>query len=366
MPKVCHITTIHPARDTRIFYKECVSLAAHGYEVNLLVANQETVESMGVKIISMDLPKPRLQRMRATRPVLQKALSLNADIYHFHDPELIPVGVQLKKQGKIVIYDAHEDVPLQILSKPWIPGLLRRPVSSIFGWYEARSARQFDCIFVASPPMLDRFRKIHPEATALCNFPIIEAATQANWEHKQQEIAYVGSLTRVRGIKELVQSLAYCPASLNLGGKFHFADFRAEVAALANWQKVNELGYLDRPQINAVLDRSKVGMVTLHPIINYLPAYAVKMFEYMAAGLPVVASDFPLWKSIIETERCGICVDPLNPRAIGEAVTYLLDHEAEAQAMGERGRRAAIEKYNWRTQEKVLLDTYERLLEQRK
>jgi glycosyltransferase involved in cell wall biosynthesis len=112
----------------------------------------------------------------------------------------------------------------------------------------------------------------------------------------------------------------------------------------------------------ATMRRSLAGLVLLHPVINYLDALPIKMFEYMSAGLPVIASDFPLWREIIEKNECGLCCDPLKPEKIAEAVQWVLDHPQEARIMGENGRRAVIEKYNWESEGKKLVKLYEDLI----
>ena len=174
-----------------------------------------------------------------------------------------------------------------------------------------------------------------------------------NRRKKQNEVAYVGGIAKIRGIEEVVQALGYTnEIRLNLAGKFSEASVEVNVKNYAAWSKVNELGFLNRGQINTVLAKSKAGLVTLHPVINYIDALPVKMFEYMAAGIPVIASNFPLWREIIEGNECGLCVDPLNPKAIGEAIQYLIDNPAQAERMGGNGRKAVEGKFNWPVEEK--------------
>ena len=132
--------------------------------------------------------------------------------------------------------------------------------------------------------------------------------------------------------------------------------------ALPGWQRVNALGFLDRAGVRDVLGRSMAGLVTLHPVINYIDALPVKMFEYMSAGIPVIASDFPLWREIIAGNDCGLLVDPLNPAAIAEAIDTLVSNPTMAQRMGENGRRAVEERYNWGIEEQKLMAFYERIL----
>ena len=125
---------------------------------------------------------------------------------------------------------------------------------------------------------------------------------------------------------------------------------------------MNSLGFVDRDRVRQVLSRSMAGLVTLHPIINYIDALPVKMFEYMSAGIPVIASDFPLWREIIQGDDCGLLLDPLNPAAIAHAIDYLVSHPEEAQRMGKNGRTAVETKYNWTMEEKKLLAFYDNIL----
>jgi glycosyltransferase involved in cell wall biosynthesis len=111
-----------------------------------------------------------------------------------------------------------------------------------------------------------------------------------------------------------------------------------------------------------VLARARVGLIPLHPIGNYVEAYPVKLFEYMAAGLPVIATDVPLWRAVLERHGCGVCVPHGSPRRLGEAIGALLDDDERARGMGERGRAAAVEHYSWETQSAVLLELYAELL----
>lgn len=356
--RVCHITTLHPAKDARIFHKECVSLAKH-FDVHLIVANQQSEIVDGVTIHNIDVPQKRIPRFfKASKIALKKALDIDAKIYHFHDPELLSLGLQLKKKGKIVIYDSHEDVPRQILEKPYIPKVLRHPIANIYERYENNIARQLDAIITPTPHIENRFLAINPRSLAITNFPILQRQKDIEWTERKNQIAYIGSLTKVRGVKELVQSLEQTDTTLMLGGKWWFDDFKNEVAALPAWNKVQELGFLNRQEVWDVLSTCKIGMVTLHPIENYKVAYAVKMFEYMAAGVPIIASDFPLWRSIIEEAQCGICVDPLDTTAVATAISDLLNDDEKAKQMGENGKRAAHKIYNWSSQEKKLIELY--------
>ena len=361
---ICHLTSAHPRYDTRIFLKECRSLANAGYIVSLVVADGKGDEQReGVNIHDVGGSVGRLDRIRnTTLRVFDKAKSLGADIYHLHDPELIPIGLKLKKLGKKVIFDAHEDVPKQLLSKPYLNKPLRMILSWVFGAYEAWACKRFDAVITATPYIRDKFLLVNEISLDVNNFPMLGelAAEKIDWAQKENQVCYVGGIAKVRGVHEIVEALQYIKGGsrLQLGGRFTEKDFERSVKCLAGWSSVDELGWLGRAEVSNTLKRSVAGLVTLHPIANYLDALPVKMFEYMAAGVPVIASDFSLWREIIEGNDCGLCVDPLDPRAIAEAIDFFVDNPGRAEQMGRNGQRAVNERYNWSIEEGKLLKLY--------
>jgi glycosyltransferase involved in cell wall biosynthesis len=365
--RVVHLTSVHPRNDTRIFIKMCSSLAVHGYVVSLIVADGlgDEVKS-GVSIFDVGAkPRGRLSRMTKTVScVFKKARDLDADIYHLHDPELIPIGLKLKKLGKVVIFDAHEDLPKQILGKPYLNRPIRFVLSKVLIWYERWACCKFDVIITATPFIRDKFLKININTVDVNNFPLLdELCNTSEWVSKQNEVAYVGGIAKIRGVEEIVDALKYTQGvRLVLAGEFSEKMLEVKVKNHPAWSKVNELGFLNRHQVNDVLAKAKAGLVTFLPAPNHLDAQPNKMFEYMSAGLPVIASNFPLWKEIVEGSGSGICIDPLDPKAIAEAIQYLIDHPDEAEKMGKNGRLAVEAKYNWVIEEQKLMKIYTGLL----
>lgn len=365
--KIAHLTSAHSRSDTRVFIKQCCSLAAAGYCVSLIVADGKGADIVNqVQILDVGHLTGRLERMlMTTRRVLRQAIQLDADLYHLHDPELLPVGLRLKRLGKRVIFDAHEDVSKQLLYKPYLGPRRLRALSLTYESFERYACRRLDGVVTATPYIRDKFLPINLRTVDINNFPVLgELDAAIPWNSKQAEVCYVGGIESIRGIKEVIAAMDQLPSTvrLNLAGRFSEPAVELATRAMPGWQRVNELGFVDRLGVREVLGRSVAGLVTLRPVINYLDALPVKMFEYMAAGIPPIASNFPLWREIVEGNDCGLCVDPLDPAAIAGAIDYLVTHPEEACRLGENGRRAVLEKYNWSIEEAKLLGFYDQVL----
>jgi len=367
MIKITHLTSAHPRYDTRIFIKECSSLAeVEEYRVSLVVADGlGDEEKSGVAIFDMGKIEGRINRIfKTSKKVLEKAIELDSDIYHLHDPELMPVGLKLKKLGKKVIFDAHEDLPKQLLSKPYLHTLVKKPLSVVVGLYERYACKNFDYVLAATPYIRDKFLGF-TQSIDVNNYPIIEElASDIAWAERKNQVCYVGVIAKIRGNLENVQAMGYVDekTSFKLAGMTYEGGFFAELEADDNWGRVNFVGKLGRVGVRELLEESKMGLVTLHPTINYKDALPVKMFEYMLAGIPVIASDFQILKDIVNEEKCGLCVNPLDAKDIGEAIEYLASHDEEAKEMGIRGKEAVLLKYNWEIEKKKLLEVYEGLV----
>jgi glycosyltransferase involved in cell wall biosynthesis len=184
-----------------------------------------------------------------------------------------------------------------------------------------------------------------------------------DWSTKNNQVCYVGGIATIRGIKEIVKATEFVGrgARLLLGGKFSEFGVEREVKKYSGWANVDEFGWLDRAGVSEVLGRSVAGLVTFHPLPNHIDAQPNKMFEYMSAGIPVIASNFPLWREIIEGNDCGLCVDPLDPKAIAAAIDFMINNPERAKQMGENGQNAVQERYNWSIEEAKLLDFYQNL-----
>jgi glycosyltransferase involved in cell wall biosynthesis len=367
MTRVVHLTTVHPRDDIRIFRKECVSLAKAGYDVVQVVADGlGDAVVQGVRIVDVG-PRPhgRLARMRELPDKTARAVhALQPALLHFHDPELLPLGVQMARAGLPVIYDAHEDVPRQVLTKQWISKPLRGLVSSVFERYENHQVAKLAAVVAATPHIADRFAKVAQRSVNVGNYPFLEElAPPTSPVAREAAICYVGGITRTRGALTMVLAMALLPGvRLWLAGRFEDAALEAELRAEPGWQQVDYLGQIGRDAVRDVMARASAGLVTLLPMPSYIDSLPIKMFEYMSAELPVVASDFPLWRQIVHDQHCGVCVDPTRPQAIADAVRALLADPTRATTMGRAGRAAVLQHYHWPRAEAELLALYRALL----
>jgi glycosyltransferase involved in cell wall biosynthesis len=364
--KICHLTSVHPRNDTRIFIKECRSLARAGHEVSLVVADGlGNAVRDNVNIVDVGRARGRWTRMTRVAPAVGAAgLALNADAYHLHDPELLPVGLWLKWRGKRVVFDAHEDVPRQLLDKPYLNRRLARPMAAVYERFENFACSRLDAIVAATPTIRDRFAPLHNRCIDVNNFPSLEEfPSGARVGPNAGAVAYVGAISQTRGIREIVAAMGLTKAActLELAGRFAPPGLKDEMASRPQWRHVRFHGQIDRDEVRNLLQRCFAGLVTLHPTASYLDSLPVKMFEYMGAGLPVIASDFPLWRDIVQRHGCGVCVDPRDPAAIAAAIDNLAARPAEAARMGANGRLAIETVYNWAPELDKLLRLYDQL-----
>jgi glycosyltransferase involved in cell wall biosynthesis len=367
--EVVHLTSVHIATDTRIFQKQLKTLKEDGYRVSLIAPGTEDLVLDGIPVLHIPVYKNRLSRfIFGAWHVYRRAKALNADLYHFHDPELATVGLALRMSGKKVIYDVHEDMPRQLYDKEYLPSWIVRPLSWVLEKFELFAARRFNGIITVTQAIHARFPG--EKAVMVQNFPILSqylAIDTANYLLRPQTVIFMGVIQDIRGITEVVEAMEevagkHPEAKFRLIGRIEPDSYRKQLEGMPGWMHVSAIGWLSQDEVNSYLEQARVGVVTYHPYPNHIEAQPNKLFEYMAAGLPVIASDFPLWRNIVDEYRCGLLVDPRSPGQVREAILWMLDHPDAAAEMGRRGREAVIKHFNWDTEAGYLRELYARVL----
>lgn len=367
MKHVAHLSSHHADDDIRIFRKECKALAEAGYSVSYVVPTPESGNHDGINIRAVPVPRSRKERFLLTPwRVFREAIRADADVYHFHDPELMLPGMVLKMTGKRVIYDVHEDLPRQILSKGWISAWLRKPVAWLAEALEFVVVRAVDGVITATPHIAKRFPPA--KTTVVQNFPIsgelVSASSVAHYQ-RPRSFMYVGGITNIRGVRECVEAMEILnwstDARLLLAGTFESDALEQELRSLPGWKYVQHLGFLSREDVAERFAQVRGGLVMFHPVPNHVNAQPNKLFEYMSAGLPVIGSDFPAWRQLIDATGAGLLVDPSDPAALAAALQQILEDPVAAQRMGERGAEAVRDRFNWEREAEELLSVYERL-----
>ncbi len=361
--KICHVTSVHKWNDIRIFQKECRSLVKIGFDVHFLVANSEFegIED-GVKIVKCDIGQlSRINRiLKASRLMRNSALSINADIYHLHDPELIPLGKVLTQNGKKVIFDSHEDTSADILEKDLFPWLLKRLASLIYSYYEKTTVLKFAGLISVTETITHSFN--HPHSETIKNYPVLEFFTDIRCSYNSENkkyVMYAGGLTRVRGIKEIIQAMRFIPEyTLILAGAFDSNDYFQECKALDEWKQVEFVGYVPLKKVYEYLATASLGFTMLYPTEGHVNSLPIKTFEYMAAGIPVLMTDMPYWREMFKDY--GFYANAYDFKDIGTRARQILD--SDNIQLIERAKTLVYETFDWNNEAEKLNKFYHLIL----
>jgi glycosyltransferase involved in cell wall biosynthesis len=366
--KVAHITSLHRPDDPRMGIKEYGALADAGFDVVIICPESTHPAPPGRVVKYVPLQSTRLARMtRTVSDVIRASFRERADVYHFHDPELLPFAPLLRLTGARVIYDVHEDNPASVATRAWIPRVIRLPLASLIGAAEWSLARLLSGVVAATPHIARRFP---PRRTVVVqNFSMtdeLQVNSPRPYSTRDPLFVYIGAMGRERGAYEMVQAIGDTAVStgarLILGGPTNEVGLLDNLRSMPGWERVEHHHWQTREQIAGHLDRARAGVAVLHHTGNYAESYPVKVFEYMAAGLPIIMSDFPLWRQLFDNVRCAIFVDPEKPATLTAAMEWILANPDEAERMGARGRDAVRQRFNWQAEAKKLVAFYHDML----
>lgn len=363
--KVCHLTSVHKDNDIRVFHKMAYSMA-NAYELHIVLPNVTNRIEKGVQVHGFkgETQNRRIRMSKTVDALLEVALELKADIYQLHDPELLRISRKLQQSGAKVIFDSHEDVPKQIMDKPWIPWIFRRILSRFYAAYEKRKTQSLDAIISVTPKICKRFSAFHPRVVMVANFPEKHEFMEVNFNLKvATNFCYIGGLFVTRGIREIVQAMHGLNATLHLAGTFSNPELELELQNTPGWENVKYYGQVNRLKIQEILSVSAVGIVTLHPTPSYKEAYPIKLFEYMASGCAILSSNFQEYKDLLKNVNAAIYVDPLSVADIHASLQNCLDNPIETLQHGKEARNGFLSYYNWETESRKLANLYDALLD---
>lgn len=355
--KYCFLTGLYSRRDVLMFERQGKSLVNAGFDVSYLVCdNDENETACGIRIISTGIkPKNRIDRFLHTRKhLLHLALKENADIYQISDPELITLVYNLKKRNKKVIFNIREYYPSMIKGKHYIPKVFRNIVSLLYENMMRISLRKYDAVFVVTPWILNiihdnwRISKSH----LLTNFPRVNKDFKLSFSeycNRGNVLCYEGTIYRVSRQENVFKALESLPnVHYILAGKID--EGYSEIKKLPYWNNVEFIDGFKYEDLKKILSRATIANVFRDFGKKDGSLGVIKIFESMEAALPVLMADVPLYRNIVEKYHCGICVDPNNTQQIEDAIRYLVEHKKEAYQMGQNGRNAVIQEYNWENQ----------------
>lgn len=370
MPAICFVSTVHDPFDSRVFFKLARSLARAGYEVCLLApdAPDDSIDRVRLKPLPGKPPAHAAwKRWFRLVGVWRQARAERADLYIVYDPEMTLVGLLLKLGGRKVLYDVHEHVPYQILDKDWIPAPLRRPIAWLVDRYERLAVRAFDAVTPAFEQIADRFPHARHKMTILRNVPEPERWLPARPATPAPDGAiiavYSGSVQPDRCVLECVQAVNQLDPALNVHlwviGPFRTETYEAEIRAAAG-ERVRLWGNVRHDEVPALLAQAHIGLMSLRPQRNSAVNWPIKLFEYMAAGLPIVMHDNPFWLDL--AGGSALSVDIEDPASIAAGLAALAADPARRAEMGACGRARVKQQYDWADQEARLLAVAERLI----
>ncbi|MSO44296.1 MAG: glycosyltransferase [Thermoleophilia bacterium] len=339
--RVVHITSVHRPRDVRIFHKEVQALVAAGAEASVL---------------ALDTPVRRRRRVRAGWDLMRRARTMNADVYHVHDPELLPAAMWLHRvTGTPVVYDAHEYLGETVRTKGWIPGPLRRPLAAVAAAAERTAARRLSGVVTANEDLAARFAGAGCTAVSVTNSPWADAFGEAA-APEDGLVVYIGGLGPLRGLPLMLEAfprVGVVGARLLLVGPGDPGDLPPNVEHIAA---------VDHSEVPGLLARAAVAWIPLRHHGNYDRAVPTKLVEAMAMGRPVVASDLTRMAAIVRTVGCGIVVPADDADAHAEGIRTLLQDPVRARAMGDAGRRAFLDGLTFEREADALTSFYAEVL----
>lgn len=378
--KVCHVTNVHPRFDRRIFFKECFALRDAGHEVYLIAPGGESEREVieGITIIRGPGLRRKRHFLRDCRRIMEIAGQLRADVYHLHDPWLLPFGFAAKRRLEAaVIFDAHEDYVAEALVRSWMPGPLRRMFAWCIERYERRAARMLDAFVVVDRDTLKRVEAVGGRAVTVENYVPRASYPSApsnmdDYVARGPVVLHTGALNESRGSRVMVEAAAILKAR---GVDFrlllvdrHYGDaaegHRQVVEMIRDHDVANCVELVPEvrfDRLGELLSRGAVGLSILADLPGWDVATPTKIFEYMAYTMPVVGYRHPGHAAVIEGSDAGWLFDDYSGQSLADCLARVLPLMDERYRRGVNAFNAFRGKYTWEDQAARLVGLYEEL-----
>ena len=368
--RVLHISTVHPAHDPRVVFKQCQTLS-EAYDVFCALPRADPSTVPAIRFIRLPYYKRVLWRLLITCPfVLLRCLWLRPRLVHVYVPELIPFAYVFRLMGAKVIYEVQENLHKKIHRKEINRGYF---LEKAFRWFDQLAREHFYFIFTEHA-YLSTYPQLAKPHVVIYNYPLLSFlkpfVTPYSPNQQRPSLFHIGLLSFDRAIDTLIDSLAQLQIThpcfiVHLFGRRTFTTDKLEKLPAYGLVR-NQLcfyGYTDQRAAFPYAAGATAGLALLKPVGDYPESYTTKLFEYMALGLPIVTSDFPLYRGIVDQYKCGFCISPYDPVQMADALAYLIEHPDEARSMGQRGQRAVEQFYNWTSEAEKLICFYEQVLQ---
>lgn len=367
---VIHVSVAHDEENFRVFHREIFSLIKNNITVFYICPNTKNGFRNGVNYKGFKAPKLKLIRPFLTSFIIWKILLeiKSKEIIHIHSIELIPLGIIFKLLGYKLIYEAHDNLPAQIYTKDWIPKYLKFIISNSTKFIEYLADRFFDSIIIVEPTNSERFD--NKLAVVIRNYPIereFEDVNNTNYLERENNLVYIGHISEERGIIDYIKLLERIPEKYNvrlqLAGNFAPKTLEHKLSKMVGWSKVDYHGYIDRNKALEIYRNSKIGLLILHDNPKYRKSDPVKLFEYLASGIPFIMSDFEVWRGLLlNSEVCKI-VQPSDINQAEKALLEILDDPMKSLEMGNTARDLYLTEYRWSDEEQKYTKLISQLLE---
>lgn len=371
VPKVCHIISGYFRNDARVFYRQCVSLKNNGFDVCILTNDgcpDEIQDDIQITSCTRSLVPRWKALLFATKYFYRSALAIDADVYQLHSPELLPLAIKLKKLGKIVVYDAHEDMPAHILEKEWLPTWSRKLLSECFKIYMNHVFKIIDEIITPHTHVAKSLNNRLEKGVLIANFPIVKKKfllDKSSYLSRRNIFCYSGTVYSYSNQETIASAmLSANEAHYHVAGYIDQAQ-QDKLMKSGAGERIKYWGRLSQEDLAKFYEKSIAGISLYDYKLNLgdrLGSYGTnKIFEYMEAGLPIICTDYKLWKDIVDRYECGICIRPGDTASLIRAMIKIMSDKNLSFEMGQNGRRAVELEFNWISEEKKYCQLMQKL-----